>query len=291
MKELTILKNTYNIGLQKPVKFLHMTDTHITRDSEKENGRAAVFGTTEEQIDSYCFQAIEYAKENNIPIIHTGDLLDYITKENFEFMDKYFSDVDYLFAPGSHEYIHLVPGSKEHMDWRAAGFSENDAFKVEQIKLVAPHFKNNLYFDSKQVGEVNFVVWDVCYSRITEGQFECLKAEVAKGHPIVLGMHIPIHADDINNLEGTSPRERLCSSPELQLAYAKEHNIPNPEEYVRYFDDTTWSAIEYIKNEPLIKLVLCGHQHRNFEGQICEGTLQVMTHATCHGFVREITLI
>ena len=31
-KEFTVIENTIEIGIKKPFKFLHMTDTHITRD-------------------------------------------------------------------------------------------------------------------------------------------------------------------------------------------------------------------------------------------------------------------
>ncbi len=291
MKELTILKNTYNIGLREPVRFLHMTDTHIVRDRKRENGRAAVFHATDEQIESYCFQALAYAKENNIPIIHTGDLIDYITEDNFKFLHKYFDEVDYLFAPGSHEYFPLIPGGEEHLALRAAGFIEDEAFKSGQIGIIAPHFKNNLYFASKTIGEVNFVVLDNCYSHITAGQLEALKAEASKGLPIVLGMHNPIDTEGLYTFPEVSPKERLCSSAEAQLAFAKKQGINDPEKYVFYFDEDTYSAVKYIKNEPLIRLVLCGHLHRNFEGPLSNSAIQVMTNGTCIGFVREITLV
>lgn len=35
MNDLNIIKTTLNIGLQKTVDFLHLTDTHIVRDDEK----------------------------------------------------------------------------------------------------------------------------------------------------------------------------------------------------------------------------------------------------------------
>lgn len=63
MKDLNVIKTTLSIGLEKPVSFLHLTDTHIVRDTEKENGRAAVFGTTDEQIEDYFLKALDYAKK------------------------------------------------------------------------------------------------------------------------------------------------------------------------------------------------------------------------------------
>lgn len=290
MKELDIKKTTLDIGLKKPVSFLHITDTHIVRDSKKKNDRAAVFGTTDEQIEHYFLKALEYAKENNLPIVHTGDLVDYITDENLAFLDEFFNGADYIFAPGSHDFVHLIPGSKEHYDWREAGNSEDDAYKVGQIKLIAPHIKNNMYFASKIVGEVNFVAIDNSYLHITEGQLDALKAEVAKGYRVVVAMHVPIHSKALQELD-ISPRENLCSTPEEQKEFAIKNNKPNLAEDIRFYDDATWRTIEYIKNEPSIKLVLTGHRHFNFLEECSKGKFQIISRANCLGSVHEITLV
>lgn len=290
MKNLSIEKTTLDIGLGKPVKFLHLTDTHIARDSEKENGRAAVFDTTDEQIEQYFLEAVEYAKENNLTIVHTGDLVDYITKENLEFLDENLKDVDYILAPGSHDFAHLIPGHQEYFDWRAAGFSENDVHKAEQIKTIAPHVNNNMYFASKIIEGVNFVTIDNSYLKITDGQLDLLKAEVAKGLPVVVAMHIPIHTQTMQKM-GLMPRENLCATAEAQKEHALENNRPDLAENIRIFTESTWRTIEYIKSEPLIKVVLAGHRHRNVEDELSDGKYQIVTHANCQGFAREITLV
>ena len=290
MKNLSIEKTTLDIGLGKTVKFLHLTDTHIARDSEKENGRAAVFDTTDEQIEQYFLEAVEYAKENNLTIVHTGDLVDYITKENLEFLDENLKDVDYILAPGSHDFAHLIPGHQEYFDWRAAGFSENDVHKAEQIKTIAPHVNNNMYFASKIIEGVNFVTIDNSYLKITDGQLDLLKAEVAKGLPIVVGMHIPMHTKALQEV-GLMPRENLCSTEKEQKEHALENNRPDLAENIRIFTESTWRSIEYIKSEPLIKVVLAGHRHRNVEDELSDGKYQIVTHANCQGFAREITLV
>lgn len=289
MKELHIEKTTLKIGLEKPVTFLHVTDTHIVRD-HRENGRAAVFNTTDEQIESFWFKTVDYAKEKGLTIIHTGDLVDYVTDENLEFLDKYLADVDYLLAPGSHDYGHKIPGAPEYFEWRAAGFSENDAYKAEQIKVVAPHVKNSMYFASKIIDGVNFVALDNSYLKITDGQLDALKAEVAKGYPVVVAMHIPIHTPEFQKLP-VPPRENLCSTPEEQ----KEHGLRVGREDwandIRIYSDSTWRAIEYMKTEPAIKVVLAGHRHRFLTESIGENKFQVITHAGCHGYAHEITLV
>ncbi len=290
MNELAILKTTLQIGLNAPVTFLHVTDTHITRDEEKQNGRAEVFDTTDEQIEAYWHKAADYAKKHNLTIVHTGDFLDYGTKYALSFADRYLNDLDYIFAPGSHEFGHCIPGSQEYRDWRASGGAENDAYKAERIKVIAPHFKNNLHFASRMIGGVNLVTLDNSYLHITDGQLEALKAEVAKGYPVVVGMHIPMHTKGIQGLS-LMPRESICSTPEEQREHAVANNRPDLAENIRIYDDATWRAIEYLKTEPMIKVVLAGHRHINFEEQLGDHKYQILTHASCQGFAREITLV
>ena len=289
MKALNILKTTLNIGLEKPIRFLHLTDTHIVRDTEKENGRATVFGTTDEQIEHYFSEALKYAKENNLSIVHTGDLIDYITKANLKFLDENLKAVDYILAPGSHDFCHLIPGHKEYFDWRAEGFSENDEYKSQQIKKIAPHIKNNMYFSSEIIGDVNVVAIDNSYLEITDGQLDSLKAEVAKGLPVVVAMHIPMHTKAMQDL-GLLAHENLCSTAEEQKGNAIKNNRLDLAENIRLFSESTWRAIEYMKTEPLIKVILAGHRHRNVEENLSDGKYQIVTHANCQGFAREITL-
>ena len=35
--------------------------------------------------ESYFLKALEYAKTNNLPIIHTGDIIDFFSEGNFNF--------------------------------------------------------------------------------------------------------------------------------------------------------------------------------------------------------------
>lgn len=290
MKDLNVIKTTLSIGLEKPVSFLHLTDTHIVRDTEKENGRAAVFGTTDEQIEDYFLKALDYAKKNNLPIVHTGDLVDYITPANLAFLDEYLLDVDYILAPGSHDYVHLIPGAKEYRDWIAAGGAENDEYKAKQIKVIATHIKNNMTFASKLIGGVNVVAIDDSYLNITDAQLDSLKNEVAKGYPIVVAMHVPIHTKALQELKFI-PRESLCSSPEEQKEHAIKNNRPDLAENIRIYNDATWRAIEYIKTEPLIKVVLAGHRHFDHLDEFADGKFQIISCANCLGSAREITLV
>ena len=276
-KTLNIIKTTINIGLKQSVKLLHITDTHITRDDPWGGVRTKTFdldyaGSAED----YFFQALEYARMNNMPVLHTGDLIDFFSDGNFDFIDKYFSDVDYIYAAGNHDFCHKLGEATEDYD-----------YKWEKIKDIAPHFKNNLYFDSKIIGGVNVVTLDDSYYRISHGQLEMLKAEVAKGYPIILALHVPIYSPGLYDvsLKKWTDCAHLIGVPQHLIAtypdYRKEQQIP---------DEDTLLFIEYVKSEPMIKAIISGHIHLNFEEKLTDGLYQFVTNGSFAGYVREITI-
>lgn len=103
-------------------------------------------------------------------------------------------------------------------------------------------------------------------------------------------MHVPIHTAALQELKFI-PRENLCSSTEEQKEHAIKNNRPELAENIRIYDDATWRAIEYIKSEPLIKVVLARHRHFDHLDEISDGTFQVIPRANCMGGAREITLV
>lgn len=274
---LKILKTDINIGLKEPVKLLHITDTHITRDNPLEEDRTAEFDVDYKGCcEEYFFEALEYARKNNMTVLHTGDLIDFFSKGNFEFIDKYFDGEDYIYAAGNHDFCHFLGRAKEDY-----------AYKWEKINEIAPHIKNNLYFDSRIIGGVNIVTMDDSYYFISDGQIEMLKAEVAKGYPIVLAMHVPLYNKELSEavLKEWGYYAYLANPPAEVLAL-----YPEARKLQQAPDEATKRAVEYIKNEPAIKALITGHVHFNFEGKLSDTLCQYTTHGSFAGYVREITI-
>lgn len=275
MKYLTILKNTIKIGIERPFRFLQITDTHLAIDDERISNRWKCFESPDNrgQIEDYFLQALKYAKNNNLFVVHTGDLLDFLSESNYKFVDEHFSDVDYIYAAGNHDFCHFVGEA-----------TEDQAYKWEMIKRSAPHFKSNLYFDSRVINGVNFVTLDNSYYLMTDGQIDLLKAEAAKGYPIILCMHVPLY--DPTMPKGSSQVAYVVGAPENLLA-----TYPESRRLQQTPDEATVRAIEYIKNETLIKALVTGHTHKNHEGVLDNGVTQYMTDGSFAGYVREFTVI
>jgi hypothetical protein len=71
VEKLQILKSRISVGLDAPIRVLHITDTHIAYDDPiRYSGRYKCFETDETrgQTLDYLAQAIEYAKKENITI-------------------------------------------------------------------------------------------------------------------------------------------------------------------------------------------------------------------------------
>jgi UDP-2,3-diacylglucosamine pyrophosphatase LpxH len=278
-KPLQILHTTLHIGLPKPVRLLHITDTHITRDDP---GRAfpnryRCFNSDYENCaEDYFLQALEYARENNLPVVHTGDLLDYLSEANFAFVDEYFSPVDYLYAAGNHDFCHWVGRAKEDY-----------AYKWEMMRRSAPHFNCNLYFDSRVIGGVNFITIDDSYYLFTEGQLELLKAEAARGLPMVVCMHNPLYEPELARLvmDAGNPCAYLTDPPEDVAA-----TYPEDRRKQQTPDEATRRVSEFLRTEPLVKALITGHTHLNYVGLVDGHLPQITTHGSFAGFVREIVI-
>ena len=276
MKSLRIIQTKIPIGIEKPIRFLHVTDTHITRDDPSGGRRReAVFNVDYENCaEDYFLQAIAYAKKENIPVLHTGDMIDFLSKGNFDFMDRWFADLDYMYAAGNHDFCHWVGRAKEDY-----------AYKWEKIKEIAPHVKSNLYFDSRVIDGVNFVTLDDSYYLISDAQTEMLRAEAAKGFPIVLAMHTPLYTKAFADaVMESNPCAYVTGAPEELLAL-----YPEDRRKQQTPDEATLRAMQYIKDEPLIRAIVTGHVHRNLEDTVA-GKPQIATRGSYEGDVRECIL-
>lgn len=278
MYNLNVIKTTVNIGIVKPIKFLQITDTHIALDDpERISGRAAgcFEGEYEGRTVELFKSALKYAKDNGLTIVHTGDLIDFFSKNNFEAIKKLFpKDIDYIYAAGNHDFCHWVGEAKEDYE-----------YKWNNIKVIAPYIKSNLYFDSRIIGGVNIVTMDDSYYMISDGQIEMLKAEVAKGYPVLLCMHVPFFGPFCKERIENGHIELFVGIPEYLLK-----KYPDDRQRQTRPDEATLRAIDYIKNEPMIKALITGHIHCNFEERLDSGLLQISTGGTFDGYVREITV-
>ena len=104
------------IGLPKPLRFLHATDNHLSLADERDNERKrklaaarhkAFVGDTN-RIQENLDEMVDYCSRNCDLLLHTGDLIDFVSYKNVEVGKSYLDRTDYFMCAGNHEFSQYV---------------------------------------------------------------------------------------------------------------------------------------------------------------------------------------
>ncbi|MPM60834.1 hypothetical protein SDC9_107688 [bioreactor metagenome] len=127
------------------------------------------------------------------------------------------------------------------------------------------------------------------YYLFAEPALEAFRREAARGYPLILLMHNPIHTDELYR-EMMVIRKRECAylvgTPEEQLACYPPERLRQQRP-----DAATLAFIDEVKTCPQLKAVLAGHLHFHYETALTPTLTQYITGAGFHGESREIELI
>ena len=119
--------------------------------------------------------------QNDLKFIHTGDFIDFVSQANLERAKKFIDGNDVLFIAGNHEFSLYVGEA-----------FEDEAYRNLSLEYVQKFFKEDIRFNARQIGGVNFVGIDNGYYRFDAQQLTKLEEQVALGLPIILYMHNPL---------------------------------------------------------------------------------------------------
>ena len=264
-----IINTTLTVGAEVPFRVLHLSDTHLTRadlrDGQRKvdlaKNRLPVFPEAEEVLQL----AGDTARELNVPIVHTGDLIDFVSLSNIEAARQFTAEHDCFMAAGNHEFSLYVGEAKE-----------DAAYRNQSLDAVQAAFTNDIRMASRIMNGVNFVALDNGYYLFEPEQLQFIKQEAAKALPMVLLMHTPLYEPALyEKMMKQSPCAYLAGVPtELMQSYP-------PDRFIQQLaDEITLEVMEYIANEPLIKAIIAGHLHFNYEGVYAERIPQVIISCT-----------
>lgn len=263
---MNILDTEIAVGAQRPFAVLHASDTHLTRADGRDDARkqalaaerAACFPEAED-----CLRRLTaLAQSEGLPVLYTGDLNDFVSFANLDASRTFTAQTDCFMAAGNHEFSLYVGEA-----W------EDAAYRAQSLDRVQAAFTNGIRFCSRVMHGVNFIALDNSYYLIEPWQLERLKAEAAKGLPMVLLVHTPLYSPEtlaVLRENGLQPEEPayLMAVPEQEMRGYDDHRYRQ-----QLADGTTREALEWICAQPLLKAVLTGHLHRDFEADIT-GTLR-----------------
>ena len=246
-------------GATAPFSLLHISDTHFTSvyDDEPEvkrklaKIRTQTFGGRQEEA---LRDSLAWAKTNVDFVVHTGDLIDFQSRANYDLVKKHFgASAVKVASAGNHEFSPEM--------WMSAVKEEHtEAYKDRTRKDLQTAFPCDLQFNATVVNGVNFIALDDVYGYVPSVCVEKFHAEVKKDLPIVLCMHVPFFTDGI-----WRANQKFWTS-------AGQHGKPNffrktavPEAWDDYkaqqTDKVTREFIAYLKSEKLLKGILAGHLH------------------------------
>lgn len=277
---MNIIHSELHIGVETPFTVIHASDTHLTRadlrDGERKvalaEKRVRHFAHAEEMLATIGALSEQY----HAPILYTGDLIDFVSQANLERAKEFVDAHDFFMAAGNHEFSQYVGEA-----W------EDAAYRNQSLDKVQAAFRNDIRMSSRVIGGVNFVALDDGYYLFEEAQLDFLKAEVARGLPIVLMMHNPLYEEEY--FENVSyHRERIGLKPSETPPCAYLTGVPA--ELIGHYDDhrrrqqtpdeVTLRTVEYIKSQPQIRALLAGHVHYAAEVKLREGAPQIITGVT-----------
>ena len=281
---MEIIKNKIELGAEKPFKILHITDCHLTPVGDLDNERKHILAGKRfktfgyEKCLEYCLEITKYGRDNSLPMICTGDLIDFTSYEAFDVLDRECKLNNLIFAVGNHEFSQYVGEAKEDF-----------FYKMQSYTSVQSAIHSPIDFASNIINGVNFITLDNVYYDFTLKQLELLKVECEKPYPIVLCMHTPIYSEDYFTMRqagDTSEVVYMCGCPDEKI---KDYP-PMRFEQQRTTKETA-DFINYVMQSPKVKLILAGHTHRNYECTLENGVPQLITAGTFDGFAREIEII
>ncbi len=278
MKELKIERVSVDLGLEKPFRAFHISDTHLCLADERENqrklnlaaGRRNYFGNSEEYLDA----SLAYAQKNSLLLFHTGDLIDFVSEKNLEAAENRFAGRNCFVSSGNHEFSQYVGEAKE-----------DAAYKAQSFARVQKAFPNDLTFCSRIVNGVNFVALDDVYYDFTASQLAQFKEEVKKGLPIIMLCHVPLYTPELYDY--SMSREAGCAyvtgAPAEKVAVYSNHRREQ-----QTANESTVEFMSWLREQPLVKAIFCGHLHYFWQGQFSRHTRQYVVAANYCGKAYEI---
>ena len=268
---IDLLKTTINLGLEKPVKILHITDIHLTYSNSEDSEFHQEFmkrryqtfynegGNPPYNPKQYFEMAIKYAKDNDCLLVITGDAYDILTKGNVEVYKQITNGVDYMFTPGGHEHQKQCVRTMEE----PYPYIEETRPKVQEI-----FNKHNLDLTSKVINGVNIVCADNSLDYYSPKTLELFKKELEKGLPIIVFSHDPIWDRMLKHTAPYHPNVRLTEKD-----YKASHEM-----------------IDLILNNPLVITTFAGHNHKHMEMEM-EGKIHYSTAGLFKGQARLIEIV
>ncbi|MBQ2217445.1 MAG: metallophosphoesterase, partial [Firmicutes bacterium] len=257
---MDILRNELQIGLTQPLRILQVSDVHLSGCCEEDSDKAKVKskektaaflkeagGVPQEQ---RLKEALELAEDCDA-LVFTGDIADSPSRANLELLESMLEGRRYLYTFGNHDYYSY--------DSDRGCAEDRDLFLDEFLRFLPC----DPTMDSMQIGGVNLVTLDDSLAQFSWLQLGFLKAEIEKGLPILLFLHLPVYSPSFVPKAYEWWDSSMCvgTPPEVLAAHGEtDPKMPA--------DEATQAMLELIRTEPLIRAIFASHLHFADEAEV-----------------------
>lgn len=258
---LRIRQVRFDVGARRPFSVLHVSDSHLTGVDERDGPAVRAFARSRENLGrelgaSYLEEALGYARARGLRVVHTGDVIEYASAANFSRAGELVRANDILACVGNHEF------------WKT-GKSWDEAAKRPLAESVGAAFPGEQPAFSCETNGVSLFVFDNAFGRVSPAVTSAFERVVAKGLPVVLVCHVPFPAKEL--LDRPSVRDYLLG------------------EGAAGTDATTKAFVPRVRNEPLVRAVLCGHLHEFSHTRFSPTAEMCVANALFNGEAVEVT--
>lgn len=189
-------------GNVKPLKVMHITDSHITipdqRDSIIWNNCQRMhqaFKNTKKHLsksnvsrEQAFINLLDTATEQKIDLILlTGDIVNFPSPKSIDFVYNTLKSykIPFLYVAGNH-------------DWHLEGeVGSSDYLRKKNLHFLSPLYESKKpLYNSTVINGINFVCIDNSTYQINKKQLKFFKKQLKKDYPIVLLMHIPVYTSE-----------------------------------------------------------------------------------------------
>ncbi|MBO7679550.1 MAG: metallophosphoesterase [Thermoguttaceae bacterium] len=284
--ELKITPLTIPLPIERELTALHISDTHLCYANDRDSDflrdlsgeRLEAFGGKSLEM---LWASLRYAEQRVELLLHTGDMIDFVTAGNLDLTREAFAERDCFVSAGNHEFC----------QWVGDGGREDEEYKMVSFDRVQGFFPNDLRFCARQVGGINFVAFDDVYYYVADDLIDRFRAEAAKGLPIVAMCHCPLYTPELFEYAVSKISEKVAyvvGAPDEEMTAA---GYPAHRFRQQRTNATTQAFLDYLKEEKALKAILCGHLHFPWQGRFSETAEQYVAGGNFYGAANEIKFV